>query len=385
MSLFGGSSSASSDPFAMFAAIQQAQSAAQQTALGYEWLGFAREQFAVGNERQAKLDELTGRVTEQQLADAARASQWAGEDRARYRSVFQPLEDRFIEKASNWDSAAAQAKAAEEARADVLVNADQQRQANARQMAARGINPTSGAWAGIDRAQATETSLAAAGAQNAARNQLRKEAVALQGDALNIGRGLPSQALDALGAGVGAGNHAAANQRYANQSWLGNQAVMASGFEGAGGLFKGAGSAWGSIYDNRTSLLNRQDELSMAGQQALFGGFGGAVGLGLGMYRSDKDAKTNKRKARGILKAVKNMTVEKWRYKKGEGDEGEHVGPYAQDFQKATGLGDGKNINIVDAIGVTMGAVKELAEKVDRIGNRTAARPKSKSIFKKAA
>lgn len=51
----------------------------------------------------------------------------------------------------------------------------------------------------------------------------------------------------------------------------------------------------------------------------------------------------------------------------------------------ATGLGDGKNINVVDAIGVTMGAVKELNEKVDRIGNKTAARPKAKSIFRKAA
>jgi hypothetical protein len=285
MSLFGGSSSASSDPFAMFAAIQQAQSAAQQTALGHEWLGFAKEQFAVGNERQAKLDELTGRVTEQQLADAARASQWAGEDRARYRSVFQPLEDRFIQRANSWDSAEAQAKAAAEAKADVLVNAAAQKAANDRSLAARGINPTSGAWAGIDRSQATETGLAAAGAQNAARNQLRTQAMGLQGDALNIGRGLPSQALDAMKTGLGAGNYAAANRLDAEGNWRGNIGIMNTGFEGAGGLYRNAGNAWGSIYDSRVGLLQSQDQAAMAGQQALFGGFGGAVGLGLGMMK----------------------------------------------------------------------------------------------------
>jgi hypothetical protein len=58
----------------------------------------------------------------------------------------------------------------------------------------------------------------------------------------------------------------------------------------------------------------------------------------------------------------------------------------AQDFKRETGLGDGKNIHVVDALGVAMGAIQELAEKVDRVTeSKTAARPKSKSIFKKAA
>jgi hypothetical protein len=286
MSLFGGSSSASSDPFAMFAAIQQAQAAQQQTALGQDWLNFAKEQFAVGNERQAGIDALTGKVTQAQLDSMTQANQWAAEDRARYKSVFQPLQDKYIDKANNWDSAASQAKAAEEARADVLSNAAIQKAATDRSMAARGINPASGAYQGIDRAQATQTALGAAGAANNARSTLRTQATGLQGDALNIGANLPSQSLSALGSGVSAGSSAAGNALGAENNWRGNQSIMNTGYAGAGGLYGQAGQQWGSIYDNRVGMLNKQDEMAQSGTNALLGGLGSAVGLGYGIYRS---------------------------------------------------------------------------------------------------
>lgn len=377
-----GGSSAASDPFAGFAQIMQTQAAQQQMQLGADWLSFAKEQFAVGNERQKGVDELTNKVTTQQLSDMERASQWADEDRARYKSVFQPLEDKFIDRANNWDSAPAQAKAAEEARADVLSNAAIQKSATDRQMAARGINPSSGAYQGIDRAQATETALGAAGAANNARTNLRTQAIGLQGDALNIGRGLPSQSLSALGAGVGAGSSAAGNALGAQNSWLANQNIMNAGYTGAGGLYNAAGSAWGSIYDNRVGMLNKQDEMAQSGTNALLGGLGAGAGMAYGVYKSDEDVKEDKRPARGVLSAVKNMRVERWKYKDGVADGGEHIGTYAQDFQRETGLGDGKSINAIDAIGIAMGAVKELAAKVDKLDRKRA--PRERGILKAA-
>lgn len=377
-----GSSSAASDPFAGFAAIMQTQAAQQQMQLGADWLSFAKEQFAVGNERQKGVDELTNKVTTQQLADMERASQWATEDRARYKSVFQPLEDKFIDRANNWDSAPAQAKAAEEARADVLSNAAIQKSATDRQMAARGINPASGAYQGIDRAQATETALGAAGAANNARTNLRTQAIGLQGDALNIGRGLPSQSLAALGTGVGAGSSAAGIGLSAEGNWRGNLGIMNAGFQGAGGLYNSSGSAWGGIYDNRVGMLNQQDEIAQSGTNALLGGLGTGAGLAYGVYKSDGDVKEEKREVRGVLSAVKNMRVERWKYKDGVADGGEHIGTYAQDFKRETGLGDGKSINVIDAIGVTMGAVKELAAKVDKLDRKRA--PRERGILKAA-
>jgi hypothetical protein len=98
------------------------------------------------------------------------------------------------------------------------------------------------------------------------------------------------------------------------------------------------------------------------------GEIGGALGSIAGLFMSSKDAKEKKRPVFGVLDAVKAMPVEKWSYKKGMGDGGEHIGPYAEDFKAKTGLGNGREISVIDAVGVSMGAIKELAAKVDEIG-----------------
>ena len=67
------------------------------------------------------------------------------------------------------------------------------------------------------------------------------------------------------------------------------------------------------------------------------------------------------------LDAVNSMPVEEWTYKDGVADGGRHIGPYAEDFQRATGKGDGRSINIIDSLGVTMKAVQDLSKKVDRL------------------
>ena len=103
--------------------------------------------------------------------------------------------------------------------------------------------------------------------------------------------------------------------------------------------------------------------------QGMFGGLGSAIGSIVGAFSSE-DLKTEKRPVRDLTKAIRSMRVEKWRYKDGVADEAEHIGPYAEEFQKATGVGDGRTIKFQDAIGVTMGAVKEIADKVDRIERR---------------
>ena len=382
----GKSSSASNDPFSGYAAMMQAQAAQQQMNLGGDWLAFAKEQFAVGNERQTGIDALTSKVTQAQLDSMSQASQWAAEDRARWKSVFQPLQDKFIEKASNWDSPGALANAAAEARADVVSQGQAMKAANQREMAAKGIRPDSGNYAGIDRAVDLQTGLAAAGAQNQARGILRTQAMGLQGDALNIGAGLPSQALSSLGAGVGAGSSANSNNLAAQNSWLGNQAIMNAGFQGAGGLYKDSGDAWGNIYGNRTEMLQQQERAQAQGMSGIAGGLGSIAGLGLGGAKpwilSDENVKEDKTPVRGVLKAVENMRVERWKYKEGHADEGEHIGTYAQDFQRETGFGDGKTIPVIDALGVTMGAVKELSAKVDKLERKRA--PRERSILKAA-
>lgn len=152
---------------------------------------------------------------------------------------------------------------------------------------------------------------------------------------------------------------------------------------------------WRNIGRDRTDMLNASDKMKADAMSGMMSGAGQLLGAGMGLLApSSREVKEEKREAKGVLAIVKKLPVEAWKYKAGVADEDEHIGTYAEDFTRETGLGDGKNLNLVDAIGVTMGAVKELAEEVDEIASgkekpaqhRKAARKgKSKSIFAREA
>lgn len=269
----GGGSAPAPDP-----AIGQA--ALQNVALGRQWLDFAGEQFAVGNERQEATDALNTRVIEQQLATQAQTNAWAQEDRARYKEVFQPLENDFIKTANEYASPEKQEEAAAEARSAVMQSMEMQRQSNERQMASMGVRPDSGRFAGITRAQDMNTALAAAGAQNGARQMIRDKGIALRGDAINLGRGLPSSAATAYGIGINAGNSAVANNASGNANFYANQGIMTSGFQGAIGANSSAGSMLNNLYGNQISAWQAQQQAnatSAAGIGSMVGTIGGAA------------------------------------------------------------------------------------------------------------
>ena len=87
---------------------------------------------------------------------------------------------------------------------------------------------------------------------------------------------------------------------------------------------------------------------------------------------SAKRLKEFKRPTRPLLAAVEMLPVERWKYKKGVADEGEHIGPYAEDFRELFGVGDGETINVIDALGVCLKAIQELSAKVNDLESRTA-------------
>jgi hypothetical protein len=69
-----------------------------------------------------------------------------------------------------------------------------------------------------------------------------------------------------------------------------------------------------------------------------------------------------------LLAAVATLPVETWRYKAETGLETRpHIGPYAEDFQAAFGVGDGVTINPIDAVGVCLAAIQALTQKVEAL------------------
>lgn len=273
----GGGSAPSPDPAIGKAALEEMQ-------LGRDWLAFSRDQFAQGNVRQEELDKLTEAVTKQQMAAQDENMANAREDRERYQSVFQPLQDKFIQQAQEYNTPAKQEAMAAEAQADVQRAAAMQQGINTRAMSAMGVNPNSGRFAGITRAQDTATALASAGAANTARQQVRDKGLALTADAINVGSGLPSSTASSYGIGLNAGNAATANNVQANQNWRANVGIMGQGFQGGmQGLHGGAG-IMNQTYGTQGNLWAAQQQASAQSSGGLMSGIGSIVGAGIGAF-----------------------------------------------------------------------------------------------------
>lgn len=270
----GGSSAPAPDPNIGKAALMQAET-------GEKWLQFAKDQFAVGNERQEKIDALTGQVTQAQLDSMNDSNARADEMWNRYQTVFKPEQDRYIQEARDWDSAERQAEVAAEAKATVMGNAAAAQQQNQRQMASMGVNPTSGRYAGIERANTTGTALAAAGAQNQARNQVRAQGLALQEGIANMGQGATSTSAQQVGLGLNSGNSATGNMNAANAQWQGNNQIMGQGFSGAMQGYAGQASTLNSLYGNQLNAWNAQQQADSANAAGLMGGIGSLAGAGI--------------------------------------------------------------------------------------------------------
>jgi hypothetical protein len=96
---------------------------------------------------------------------------------------------------------------------------------------------------------------------------------------------------------------------------------------------------------------------------------------GLSVYEAHAQGGSNTRSDRGVKEAfasvdsqaildrVIGLPIETWRYK---GEAVRHIGPMAQDFAAAFGVGpDDRHINVLDASGVALAAIKALARRVE--------------------
>lgn len=135
-------------------------------------------------------------------------------------------------------------------------------------------------------------------------------------------------------------------------------------------------------YDQLGSQVNSiiardlRDKQKKAGNEA---GKMGAIGTGLAaigtaaaLFSSSRAIKDPLGPAEGVLDTLAQLPVERWQYK--DDDTGPHIGPYAEEFNKAFGLTDKPYIMVVDAVGVLLAAVKELNTKLDEVRDELAKR-----------
>ena len=74
-----------------------------------------------------------------------------------------------------------------------------------------------------------------------------------------------------------------------------------------------------------------------------------------------------------VLDAIESLPVYRWQYDVPDQPGGEHIGPMSQDFFDTFGLGDNETrINMVDAFGVALSAIKALRQEVNELKARIA-------------
>ena len=295
----------------------------------------------------AEMSAETGREMMAFMKDQSKiTNKWAADDRSRYETTFQPLENQFAmdaQAANDPRNLEANADArASEAVGDVRQQFALQRGADDRRLRSMGVRPDSGRDAALSSSRGSAEALAAAGASNIGRRNATATAEGMRANAINLGKGMAVNP----GTSMGLSNNAA-------QSGFGG---AMSGYGQQAGILK-------SDFDARTTAWE--------GSNAMMGGLGQAAGMVIGM--SSKTYKEDMKPAKDSLGAIRKMPVGDWKYKDGIADGGRHVGPYAEDFAKATGKGDGKSIDMMSMMGVTLGALQELDKKVGKMEKGKAA------------
>ena len=309
--------------------------------------------------RQARLDALTTEVTNQQLSDQRQASQFSAEQRQEYRDTYLPVERQSAADAMGYDSEPNVNRRMGIASANVTQAFSNARQTAVNELSKYGLSPSSPAFAAAMRRLTTQEAVTNASARTGAAYDTMDKGIALRAGVAQTGRGLTNTSAQFLAGSTSAGSAATGAAQGAAQ--VGNQGAQVGG-SGYGVAIQGYGTA--------ASAMNTQysNQVQAAGQNPLLEAIGAGVGL-YGAIKSSKKFKDRNESLEGddVLGKVRSMKVDRWGYK---GDQQLHVGPYAEELHQKFGVGDGTTIGPTDVGGVALAAVKQLADKVDKIGQK---------------
>lgn len=235
----------------------------------------SQEQLKWAREQDAMNRELLGKVLGPQLAAQQDQQDWARKDRARYEQTYQPIEDQLIQDFQSYGNPTRIAQERGRAMADVSTTFDAQRRNALQRLESYGVDPSQTRNAALDVSMRTQQAAAMAGAGTNATRVAEDKARAMRADAINIGRGMPSQVAQSYGQSVAAGNSAmgGANSTFATGAGaMGNPTSW--GGMGMQGM-QGAGNMMSQGFQNQMSAYNAQQ----AANSNMWSGIGSAVGM----------------------------------------------------------------------------------------------------------
>ena len=165
----------------------------------------AADQLAWGKEQDAMNRDVLNRVLDIQLPAMEASAAAAIKDRERYETLFQPLEENLIREFQDYDSPERVLREKGKAIADVSATFDASRRNALQRLESYGVDPSQTRNAALDVNVRTQQAAAQAAAATAAGQRVEDVGRSLRAEAINIGKGLPSQVAGAYGTSLAAG------------------------------------------------------------------------------------------------------------------------------------------------------------------------------------
>mgnify|MGYP007086565877 CR=1 FL=1 len=199
---------------------------------------------------------------------------YARRDRERYEKVFLPMQDRYIKEAEEYDTPERREREAADAAVGIQRQAEAARANSDARLRGMGIDPSQMRSATLLDSQNTMLAAQQAQAMNGARQGVEDRGRAMRADALNVGAGLPAQALAGF-AGAGAAGQGATAAGGASQA---AQLGAIQGGAGVGATAMGFRSNALQNLSNLTGSPMQWAGMGQSSQQAALGAYGAAAG-----------------------------------------------------------------------------------------------------------
>ena len=239
----------------------------------------AREQLEWAREQDTRNQGILQEVLDIQLPAMREQFEQAQSDRARYESIFRPMEDAFAQEAQDYDTPERRAEQRAKGIADVNTQFDAARRNSLQRLESYGVDPSQTRNAALDIGTRTAQAAAQVGAATQADNRVEDVGRALRSDAINMGRGALTNAAGFYGQAVGAGSQGAGNAN-ANTATAAGALQSSLGFSGQAlqGYGQGA-NIMNQGYQNQMQGYNAQQ----ANSAGLLQGIGGIAGAAMAL------------------------------------------------------------------------------------------------------
>jgi hypothetical protein len=217
----------------------------------------AMEQVAWAKEQDTMNRATLNRVLDIQLPVMEENARAAKMDRERYETMFQPLEENLINEFQDFASPERILREQGKAIADVSSTFDASRRNALQRLESYGVDPSQTRNAALDVDVRTKQAAAQAAAASSSRSNTEAVGRSLRAEAINIGRGMPSQIAGAYGTALQAGNSAVGGSTSTTNAGTSANA-------GAGQYFQGAMQG----YQNSANITSQGFQNQMASWQA---------------------------------------------------------------------------------------------------------------------